>query len=201
MQYRELLTDDAAFSALREECSSVFDTTKRLPKQVFRENFVKNYPFEHGIIMRKDFATFLTLMARTFADSAVNYMTLDPDPVEYYRKKHGFYGLASFEPPTLMNNYLKVISLDGNVDSFRARGGDVSVFWGSSLEWGIVCDRKSWELCVIGCTRELDESVRNSVHCMDPSRLRNYIQNEYKDQRQVALAFLTELTRNYPALA
>ena len=200
MQYSELITDDDAFSALRAECGEVIDTNQRLPRQVFRQNFANYYVFEHGQIMRQTFSTFLTNVARNFEDRAVNYMTLDPDPVEYYHRNCGFYGLASFEPSTLMVNYLKVMYRDGNVESFRARGGDVGVLWGSSLKWGIFCDRASWELCLMGSSVKLDESIMGTVHCMDAAQLKSYLENLYQNKHGVSLKFLGELGENYPTL-
>ena len=200
MQYPELITDDNAFSALRAECGEVFDTNQRLPHQVFRQKFTKYYVFEYGQIFRKGFSTFLTNVARTFEDVAVNYMTLDPDPVEYYRRNCGFYGLASFEPNTLIANYIKVMHRDGNVESFRARGGDVGVLWGSSRKWGIFCDRVSWELCLMGSSLKLDESLMGTVDCMGAGQLNNYLENLYRNKHGVALKFLRALGENYPTL-
>jgi hypothetical protein len=200
MHYGELITDDIAFSALRTECNEVFDTNQRLPGKVFRPNFAKYYAFEHSQIFRKDFASFLTNVARVFADSSVNYMTLDPDPVEYYRKNCGFYGLASFKPVNLMDSYLKVMSREGNADSFRARGGDVGVLWGSSLNWGIFCDRRSWDVCLMGTSFELDHSILNEVGCMDADRLKLYLLHQYQNRHVVAVEFLKKLDMTYPTL-
>jgi len=199
MNYSELITANNAFAALREECNAVFDANKRLPDHVFRQNFVEYYAFEHGMIMRKDFAMFLANIARRFGDKAVNYMTLDPDPVEYYYKNCGFYGIASFEPSTLIDNYIKVMSRGGNADSFRARGGDVGVMWGSSLEWGIFCDRRSWELCLLASFSTIDESLMKMVR-KDTFQVRSYVLNEYRHRPELAEEFLRDMAKNYPAL-
>jgi len=200
VQYPELITDDNTFSALRVECGEVFDIDKRLPHQVFRQNWAIYHVFDHGQILRKDFSTFLTNVAHSFEDRAVNYMTLDPDPVQYYRRNFGFYGLASFEASTLMANYIKVMYRDGNVDSFRARGGDLGVLWGSSRKWGIFCDRVSWELCLFGSSLKLDESIMGGIDCMDAGQLKNYLENLYRNKHEVALKFRTELGKSYPTL-
>jgi hypothetical protein len=129
MNYSELIADTNLFSALRHACGLVFNTSKRLPERVFCQQFVEYYAFEHGMIMRASFAAFLTNIACRFGDKAVNYMTLDPDPVEFYYRNCGFFGVASFQPSTLIENYIKVMSRDGKADSFRTTGGDVGVIW------------------------------------------------------------------------
>jgi hypothetical protein len=125
-------------------------------------------------------------------------MTLEPDPWIYFNN-YGFYGLASFEPSKLMDNYLKVMYRDAGSDSFRA-SADVSVFWGSSLEWGIFCDRISWELCLMGVSKDLDESIIGKLNRMDSFRVKNYISAAYHWKPTVAVEFLNQFTKNYPFL-
>lgn len=199
MNYSELITDSNVFSVLCDECDFIFDTSKRLPERVFRNNFAECYAFEHGMIMHKDFAIFLTVIAHRFGDRVVNYMTIAPDPVNYYFKNCAFYGAASFEPSTLIDNYLKVMARDGEADSFRARGGDVAVMWGSSLRWGIFCDRISWELCVVGSFSAIDQSVLKMVK-QDTFQVSSYELSLYRDRPHVAEEFSRVLTKNYPTL-
>jgi hypothetical protein len=203
MEYSELVTRDDQFLTLRTACDAIFDTSKRLPQQVFRKAFANLYGFEHGVVMSKGFAAFLTQIAKRFGDSAVSYITLDPDPVEYYHKRMGFYGLASFPSSSLKERYLEVMSRDGQADSFRARGGDVGVMWGSSLEWGIFCDRFSWELCVMGSSSPLDEVINpakgTTIRYME-KQVRGYIEGIYRYKPDVARDFLADLSKNYPAL-
>lgn len=196
MQYSELITDRNAFVRLSEECCAVFDIAQRLPSQVFRGNFKKYYEFEYGQILSKYFAPFLTKVAQKASDKAVNYMTLEPDP-SYYFNNYGFFGLASFEPVNLISNYINVMNRDGVADSFRARGGDIAVLWGSSLEWGIFCDRKAWDLCVMGVSLELDQSIISKLNIMDSTRVKNYISTAYHWKPSVAIEFLDEFFKNY----
>lgn len=200
MQHIELITRNDVFSALYEECSKVFTLEQRLPANVFRQQFDRYCAFEHGLIHRKDFAECLASIAHIFGDTAVNYMTLEPSPVNYYYKQCGFFGVASFEPSSVVDNYASVMSRDGDVNSFRARGGDVGVFWGSSLKWGIFCDRASWDLCMMGFASEFEEPLRRVIRCMQPDVLQNYIYNEYRQKPAIAAEFLSKLKRNFSAL-
>jgi|HubBroStandDraft_6_1064221.scaffolds.fasta_scaffold821363_1 hypothetical protein len=199
MNHNELITDGNAFSRLRDECSVIIHINKRLPEQVFRQKFAEYFAFEHGMTMRAEFAMFLTNIASGFGDRAVNYMTLDPDPVEFYHKNCGFYGLASFEPSSLIDNYIRVMSRDGEPDSFRTTGGDVAVMWGSSLGWGIFCDRRSWELCLMASFSPIDQSLMRMVR-KDAFQVRSYLLNEYQHKPQLALEFLRDLAKSYPML-
>lgn len=199
MQYDELIADGRSFAALREECGAVFDIDQSLPSKVFRHQFERYCVFEHANIRQRSFATFLTSIADICSDEVVNYMTLRPDPIDYYYKNCGFYGVASFKAKDLAENYLKVMGRDGKVDSFFARGGDVGVFWGSSKEWGIFCDRISWEICLMGFSCALDK-ISGMVHSLNSASLRSYISKEYQHKPQVAQEFLMQLMKNYPML-
>jgi hypothetical protein len=198
--HSELITDSNAFCALRSECDLIFDTSKRLPEPVFRQKAVSFYAFAYDYIANKDSATFLANIAEEFGDSVVNYMTVTPDPVDYYFKRFGFYGLASFETSALIDNYWRVMSRDGNVDSFLFRGGDVGVIWGSSLKWGMFCDRISWELCLMACHSSIEGSTMSTVKVMDAIQLRSYELSLYRNRPPVAEEFSRVLARGYQTL-
>jgi hypothetical protein len=108
--------------------------------------------------------------------------------------------LASFEPVDLIDDYIKVMSREGHADSFRVRGGDVGVLWGGSSQWGIFCDRSSWELCLMGSSAGLDESIVRTTGCMETMQLKSYISSLYPHRPSVALEFVSELKGNYPTL-
>lgn len=200
MEFEELITDEKTFLTLREQCSRVFHIDRRLPEQVFRQGFSRYFAFEHALIMRNEFAEFLATLAQKSGDKKLNYMTIEPDPVDYYRKHSGFYGLASFSARTIVENYTKVMHRGDNADSFRARGGDVAVLWGDSLKWGIFCDRKSWEVCLLGADVLLEESAKNALGFIDGSNLELYISNLYDNKENIAREFVFELDRNYSSL-
>jgi hypothetical protein len=200
MAYKELVTDDGVFSSLRAECDEVFESTCRLPERVFRPGFDAYFAFEHASILRPEFAAFLTEVGIAYSDKTVQYMSLDPDPVEYYKNLCGFYGLASFELQTLRDRYVPVMYREGAADSFRARGGDVAVIWGSSLKWGIYCDRISWELCIMGTKGELSSSVARAFKIFDGALLESYLVGQYANKQAAVHSFLKRLSENYPAL-
>lgn len=200
MQHGELITAADAFSTLRAQCTAVFDIEKRLPEQVFKKKFDRHRAFEHGLIYQEKFAIYLASLARRFTDTSVNYMTLEPDPVDYYLKHCGFYGLASFAPASLISDYMMVMSRNRSADSLLVRGGDVGIFWGSSLQWGIFCDRISWELCVVGFSGNLNDPITDVVNYMDMQVVRDYVANAYRHEPAVAQNFLNGFENNYPDL-
>lgn len=195
----ELVVDREAFLVLAEECNQVIDTRKRLPDFVFQHTFAKYFAIEHAHIYRKEFGSFLFKLSNIFGDKSINYMTLEPDPVDYYYRHSSFFGLASFEPSSLVERYQPVMSRGGNVDSFLHRGGDVGAFWGSSLKWGIFCDRISWELAVIATSEHVDVPTLGGFRRMDASSLSDYMKSQYsmKDPG-VALDFTQRFLSNYP---
>jgi len=195
----ELVTDRNAFLDLRRECETIIDTQKRLPEFVFRRPFAKYFAIEHFAIQRKEFILFLSRLANSSKDELVNYMTLKPDPVSYYFQHYDFYGLASFRPSTLAERYLPVMSRDGHVDSFRARGGDVGVFWGSSLKWGIFCDRISWELAVIAVSEKIEVPANEELGIMDSSLFWDYMKSLYWWDQSKAIEFAKVFALNYRA--
>ncbi len=196
--HTELIIDQEAFSTLSGECGKIIDTKMRLPGAVFRRTFCRYFVVEHAHVFTDEFGLFLLKMSDIFEDTYVNYMTLDPDPVGYYHKHYSFFGLASFSPQKLIENYLSVMSRDGHVDSFRSRGGDVGVFWGSSLNWGIFCDRISWEIAVIAVSQEVDLPKISNFRCMDASWFSNYIKSQYPKDSPDAAVFIEEFLVNYP---
>lgn len=179
MGHSELICDKETFSSLKQECSKIFDLQKRLPDFVFKRTFRRYCAIEYAQIYKKQFGGFLLKLSESYADEKVYYMTVDPDPVDYYYKRCSFFGLASFDPSNLAERYKSVMSRDGNIDSFFARGGDVGVFWGSSLMWGIFCDRLSWEIAVIAVSNELDISEFCGFRCIDATFLLEYIKSQY----------------------
>lgn len=195
MECIELISDKVEFTRLSDECRAVFDLERRLPQRVFRRDFNKYYAFEYVSIFFKYFAPFLVDVSKVFSDKAVNYMTIDPIP-DYYFSNYGFYGLASFEPAKLNSDYMKIMTRDGMADSFRT-GGNVGIFWGSSLKWGIFCDRKDWELCVMGVSQEFDEAIMSSIRKMDLSQVQSYIAAAYHWKPSVAAEFADAFPKNY----
>ena len=201
MNPTELIVDKQVFSVLRGECEKIINTRKRLPDFVFRRLFAQDFVVEHAHTYRKDFGSFLFKMSKIFEDESVNYMTVDPDPVDYYYRNFSFFGLASFRLSSLEDRYLPVMSREGNIDSFRARGGDVGAFWGSSLKWGIFCDRISWETAVIAVSENIDIPTISGFRCMNAAQISDFAQSQYRikdPSSSIALDFTRRFLANYP---
>jgi hypothetical protein len=89
------------------------------------------------------------------------------------------------------------MSRDGHVDSFLARGGDVGAFWGSSLKWGILCDRISWELAVIAVSENIELPTNAGLRLMDSSLLLDYMKGVYYSDQSKAFEFAKLFAMNY----
>jgi len=201
MRANELVIDKKVFSALSDECERIIDTRKRFPDFVFQRSFARYFAIEHSHIGREEFGLFLFKMSNIFNDESVNYMTIVPHPVDYYYRHYSFFGLASFDPPSLVERYLPVMSRGDDVDSFLHRGGDVGAFWGSSLKWGISCDRISSEMAVIAVSDNVDVPTVSNFRSMDASEISGYMKSQYRmkdPSDSIALDFAQRFLANYP---
>jgi len=199
MQGNGLVVDREAPSFLSAECERIIDTRKRLPDFVFRGPFADYFAIEYGHIYKKSFGMLLFQIATIFEDESVNYMALDPPPDSYYRASSVF-GAASFQASSLVERYESVLSREQNVPQLLA-GVNVGVFWGSSLKWGIHCDRISWEMAVIAVSEHVDVPRISGYHCMDASWLADYVKSLYhaKDPSDsIASDFTRGFLANYP---
>lgn len=194
---RELVTDKEDFYRLRGECEKVIEINARLPNFVFSRSFIRFCAFEHAYIMTPQFPAFLHSIATRFEDTAVYYMTIRPDPVDYYYNSLSFFGMATFKTEELLERYMPVMSRHGEADSFFKRGGDISAFWGQSLQWAIFCDRISWELAVFGTAREMDMSRVTTVRCLNAETLSRYIRSQYRSDVATASDFVKMFVHSY----
>jgi len=199
MNPEELVTDIREFALLRGECEKIIDTSMRLPDFVFKRQFAKYCAVEYGHLYTRNFGVFLSRMSAIFKDESVNYMTLDPHPDSYYQHS-SFFGAASFRPSSLEERYVPVLSRERNVPQLLA-GVNVGAFWGSSLKWGISCDRISWEMAVIAASEDIDVAATSGFRCMDAVWLSDYVKSQYriKDPSNcIVLDFTERFLANYP---
>jgi hypothetical protein len=110
--------------------------------------------------------------------------------------------LVRFRASTLAERY--VAELNPKVGSSKLlAGANIGLFWGSSLQWGVIGDRISWETIVVGVPENVDIPKISDVRCMDVSFLSRYIKSQYhvKDPTDtIASEFTKSLLANYPQL-
>jgi hypothetical protein len=196
----ELVADREVFSVLSAECEKIIDTRKRLPDFVFRRSFTSYVSIDYAYIYAQEFAAFLLKLSDVFQDESVNYMTLDP-PAADYRDKYdcSYFGLASFKQSSLLERYVPAIAGDLNRPGLLA-GVNVGVFWGSSLEWAISCDRISWELAVIAVPAKVVVRVMADFKWMDGFTVSSYMKSLYLWKLPTAEDFNQRFLANYPLL-
>lgn len=199
MKASQLVLDEETFSFLKGECETIIDTRKRLPSFVFKRLFAKYFAIEYAYLYRKEFGVFLSKMSNILGDQSVNYMVLDPDPVDWYYQRESFFGLVSLEPSRLPERYVAAMHpVRGN--SRILAGANVGVFWGSSLEWGIFCDRISWEMAIVAVPENVDVPTISGFRCMDALWLSDYMKSQYhaKDpSNSIASNFSKRFLENY----
>jgi hypothetical protein len=197
MKPNGLVVDENVFSALSAECEKIIDTRQRLPDFVFRSRFAKYFAIEYAHIYKKEFAAFLFSLSNIFGDESVNYMTLDPSPEDSGYRRRSYFGLASFEPSSLVQKYVPTLFRDQK-DSKILVGVNVGAFWGSSLQWAIFCDRKSWEMSVIALPENIDVPEISSFRCWNASEVSSYMKSQYHWKLATALEFNQKFLANYP---
>ena len=199
MKPNGLVLDEDAFSALSAECERIIDTGKRLPDFVFRRAFARYFAIEYCHIFKKEFAEFLFQLSNIFGDASVNYMTLDPSPEDKGYRQRSYFGLASFEPSSLAERYVTILSRDQNVPQLQLLAGvNVGAFWGSSLQWAVSCDRISWELAVIAVSKNVDVPGISGFRCLTASEVSSYMKSQYHWKLPTALDFNARFLANYP---
>lgn len=191
----ELITDTETFLALDGQARSMFDLEKRLPSQVFQRAMGSYIAFEYGWLWGNDFAKVLSTVAHCFGDKMVYYRALDPQPESYF-EKHGWFGTASFQTADLKTRYSDIMGGRGAAFLFTA-GVNICALWGSSLAWGIVCDRISWELCVMGIAGDKDFAILSKIRSLDSKTVDRYIAAAYHWKPETAKEFSREFHRNY----
>jgi hypothetical protein len=175
----ELISAPTIFSCLRGECERIIDTGKLLPDFVFRQPFSKYLATEYACLYGDDCATFLSHLSAIYSDESINFITIDPHPVDCYYKRNSWFGLASFDPLTITERYVPTMGA-GSDSVFLLAGVNVGAFWGSSLKWTIFADRLRWELALIatqdnhdlppiGNGQTIAEYIRHQYHMRDPS--------------------------------
>jgi hypothetical protein len=197
MKPNGLVVDEDVFSVLSAECEKIIDTRKRLPDFVFRRTFSRYFAIEYCHIFGNEFAAFLFQLSNIFGDASVNYMTLDPSPEDKGYRQSSYFGLASFEPSSLVERYVPVLARDQNVPQLLA-GVHVGAFWGSSLQWAISCDRISWELAVIAVSENADVPKISGFRCLTALEVSSYMKSQYHWKLPTALDFNGRFLANYP---
>ncbi len=196
MNTNEIVVERDTFSILSRECAGIIDMQKRLPDFVFKRSFAKYFVIGYHYIYKKEFGSFLFKAASYFGDELVNYITIEPHPVDGYYPRNSFFGLASFKPADLTDRYVSTMYCVRNGPMFLA-GVDIGAFWGSSLKWGIFCDRISWELIVIAAPGDFDAQAIGGFDCMDAAGLSNYMKGQYHWKPSVAIEFNKKFLPNY----
>jgi hypothetical protein len=197
MKPNGLVVDEDVFSVLSAECEKIIDTRKRLPDFVFRRTFSRYFAIEYCHIFKNEFAAFLFQLSNIFGDASVNCMTLDPSPEDKGYRQSSYFGLASFEPSSLVERYVPVLSRDQNVPQLLV-GVHVGAFWGSSLQWAISSDRISWELAVIAVSENADVPKISGFRCPTALEVSGYMKSQYHWKLPTAVDFNGRFLANYP---
>ncbi|MBN2908787.1 hypothetical protein JQC72_04525 [Polycladomyces sp. WAk] len=149
------------FDELRRMANDVFYLERRLPEQVFREQF-HHYLFEQfDWAMCDEFWNVIQQLAEETKDDFVLTAVLDPDPVGYYYKTFHYYNWIKIPVALSSDEYFAV--LESGPEESPADAvlyNSYTVIWLSpSMKWAIWGERNDG-ICVLGLQ---DTSVGNDL--------------------------------------
>ncbi len=194
----ELIRDPATFSRLSAECDKIIDTQRLLPDFVFWQAFPKYLATEYACLYGKDAAILLSQMSRTFGDESVNFMTIDPHPVDCYYKRNSWFGLASFSSATVSERYVPIMYA-GTFPKLLA-GVNVGAYWGSSMKWAIFADRLRWELALIATQDNIEIPTIGRFRYFTAPMIASYMRSQYQSKDPsgaIASDFAARFLPNY----
>jgi hypothetical protein len=194
----EIVADPATFRRLHAECGQIIDNQKLLPDFVFRKPLARYFALEY-YVAHGELGGLLSEVAATCGDERVNYITIDPHPVDCYYKRNSWFGLVSFDPSTIVDRYAYV--LGGGAGHFHLLAGvNYGAFWGSSLKWAIAADRFRWELVVLAMPENIKVDKIGRFRCFDESMLASYEKSQYQSKDpsgSIASEFMKKFRANY----
>ncbi len=166
------MADDASyprferqFSDLRSEVESVIDTARRLPHLAFRTTTGLVDICEYEEILTDEFAEVLRSLCDVHGDESVVFVTLEPDPLEYYVKHYEHVPGFRIRPDELRDGYWSHLTYLPGGDALGAilYTANVVGLMGSSGTWSVWGER-NWEMGLIHSQAErrtwLDSDVR-----------------------------------------
>jgi hypothetical protein len=143
------------FAQTKEFLSNVFDLEKRLPEQVFRNNF-GNFLFEDfDWATTPEFWDTLQQLCKASNDDHVIVAVVAPDPQNYFYKEFGFYSWLKL-PITLSGmDYFSALETGPEESPADALlySIDTVVWCSPNMKWAIWGERP-YGVCVIGFSDE-----------------------------------------------
>ncbi|MCE3234202.1 MAG: hypothetical protein K0Q50_382 [Vampirovibrio sp.] len=162
------VTDKTEFDKLLLEAGCIFNLEKRLPDQVFKEGYIfyliKNFI---GDTMSTDFWRYIQHGNLGLNNEVISFLTLDPDPVQYFHKEFSCY--SAFQFPLHINDesYAQAFQNDpGHSPADALLFNSTTVIWfPNSLNWGIWAER-DLEIAILALKKE-NSALKKDRFLMD----------------------------------
>ncbi|MFD2671624.1 diadenosine tetraphosphatase [Marinicrinis sediminis] len=149
--YKRFISSKKQFEESLNLIKKVFNYEKRLPEQVFKMEFSKNYVFDFDIVMSSSFWGELERLVTLSDDQHILMAVLDPHPESYYYKEFSQYNWCILSRNFTEKEYWETIE-----SSPEASPADAIVFnsetivWvSSSMKWAMWGER-SYGICILG---------------------------------------------------
>jgi hypothetical protein len=133
-----VVIDEDAFETLRARVDSTFYISRRLPDMVFQRVARPTLFCEYEAVLGAGFWPALANLASLHGDDTVDVLTLDPDPVTYYRQEYGYYASFSLRTRASPGEYWDAIADVPSGDQAGAivYTANVVAVTGPSASWG-----------------------------------------------------------------
>ena len=189
------------FERLLEVINSIFKINYRLPNQVFNSGYC-NFLFEEfDWAMSADFwDSFLRPLALASQDNHILVAVLDPDPVSYFYRKFGYYGLRKLSVNITGNNYFKILGAgpEGSPADAMLFDSEIVVWMPMSKKWALWGER-SYGICILAFA---DENIRAAATPLiktwksTNAALSDFVDINFRDKKAFQI-FADNLIRNY----
>jgi hypothetical protein len=146
----EFARSESEFSSLLSEVESVIDLTRRLPALPFRAEAGLVEVCQYDEILTQDFAALLCALCDVHGDQSVALVTIEPDPLAYYRKYYGQLPGFRLTREALSEHYWKHLSYlpNGNALGAILYTANVVALVGSTRTWS-VWGQRTWDMGLV----------------------------------------------------
>jgi hypothetical protein len=156
-----IIRDTQTFTEELQQLKTLVQLGARLPTQVFTDCFSEYLFFSYDRLLFDTFWEFVTQLLNKGGETSVTWMTLDPDPVEYFFRHFGHYGCARLSATDSKQDYLEFLtySTDGNPAEALIHRPIIAALFPADSKWCVYADGRA----EIGAIAFKDNAIKEYV--------------------------------------